>query len=39
MRRFDKKKNIQKVNLISEQRYLESKGLIKEGMDLPIQKG
>ena len=30
MRRFDKKNNIQKVNLIVEQRYLESKGLIKE---------
>jgi len=40
MRRFDKKQNIQKANLIAEQRYLESKGLIKEGiqMGLPIQK-
>jgi hypothetical protein len=31
MRRFDKDKNIQKANLLAEQRYLESKGLIKEG--------
>lgn len=31
MRRFDKNKNIMKVNLLVEQRYLESKGLIKEG--------
>jgi len=30
MRRFDKKYNIQKANLLAEQRYLESKGLIKE---------
>lgn len=30
MRRFDKKKNIEKANLLAEQRYLESKGLIKE---------
>jgi len=30
MRRFDKKKNIQKANLIAETRYLESKGVIKE---------
>lgn len=29
MRRFDKKKNIDKVNLLAEQRYLQSKGLIK----------
>jgi len=40
MRRFEKKQNIAKANLITEQRYLESKGLIKEGiqMGLPIQK-
>jgi len=31
MRRFDKKDNIRKANLLSEQRYLESKGLISEG--------
>lgn len=32
MRRFDKIKNIQKVNLLFEQRYLESKGLLNEGI-------
>lgn len=32
MRRFDKKHNIAKVNLLAEQRYLESKGLITEGV-------
>jgi hypothetical protein len=31
MRRFDKLKNIQKANLLNEVRYLEYKGLIKEG--------
>lgn len=30
MRRFDKITNIEKANLLSEQRYLESKGLLKE---------
>lgn len=30
MRRFDKSKNIRKVNLLAEQRYLETKGLLKE---------
>jgi hypothetical protein len=30
MRRFDKRTNIIKANLLAEQRYLESKGLIKE---------
>jgi len=30
MRRFDKKTNIQKANLLSEQRYLESKGVLNE---------
>jgi hypothetical protein len=30
MRRFDKIKNIKNVNLLAEQRHLESKGLIKE---------
>lgn len=33
MRRFDKAKNILKANLLAESRYLESKGLIKEGID------
>jgi len=32
MRRFDKKKNINKVNLLAEQRYLQSKGLITENV-------
>jgi len=30
MRRFDKKLNINKVNLLSEQRYLKSKGIVNE---------
>ena len=30
MRKIDKKKNIAKANLLTEQRYLESKGLLKE---------
>ena len=30
MRRFDKKKNIKKANLLAEQRHLTSKGIIKE---------
>jgi hypothetical protein len=30
MRRFEKKQNIAKANILTEQRYLESKGLIKE---------
>ncbi len=33
MRRFDKTKNILNANLLAEQRYLASKGLIKEGID------
>lgn len=33
MRRFDKTKNILKANLLAEQRYLASKGLIKEAID------
>ena len=33
MRRFDKTKNILKANILAEQRYLESKGLIKEAID------
>jgi len=32
MRRFDKTKNIQKANLLAEQRYLQSKGIIKENI-------
>ena len=38
MRRIDKKKNIQRVNLIAEQRYLESKGLLNEIM-YPVNAG
>jgi hypothetical protein len=34
MRRFDKAKNIDKVNLLAEQRYLQSKGLLKENYNL-----
>ena len=30
MRRFDKKYNIRKANLLAEQRHLQSKGLINE---------
>ena len=30
MRRFDKKVKVEKANLIAEQRYLKSKGLVKE---------
>lgn len=33
MRRFDKTKNILKANILAEQRYMESKGLIKEVYD------
>ena len=32
MRRFDKTKNLKKVNILAEQRYLESKGLLKENI-------
>jgi len=32
MRRFDKKKNLAKVNLLTEQRYLQSKGLVTENL-------
>ena len=35
MRRFDKSKNIKNANLLAEQRYLASKGLISEG-ELPM---
>jgi len=31
MRRFDKKDNIRRANLLSEQRYLNSKGSLSEG--------
>lgn len=34
MRRFDKINNIRKANLLSEQRYLQSKGLLNENVDL-----
>ena len=33
MRRFDKTKNIKNANLLAEQRYLESKGLVKENFE------
>ena len=36
MRRFDKNKNIQRANLLSEQRYLASKGLLKENIDVAL---
>jgi hypothetical protein len=36
MRRFDKIKNIRKANLLVEQRYLESKVLIKENNNMDI---
>ena len=32
MRRFDKNKSVKKANLLAEQRYLESKGLINENI-------
>lgn len=32
MRRFDKTKNMQKANLLAEQRYLETKGFITESI-------
>jgi len=35
MRKSDKKNNISKVNLLAEQRYLESKGLITESFHMP----
>jgi len=34
MRKIDKKLNLAKANLLSEQRYLASKGIIKEGTEL-----
>ena len=40
MRRFDKKIKIQKANLLSEQRYLQSKSLVNEGYFAdPMSKG
>ena len=33
MRRFDKNRNIQNSNILAEQRYLQSKGLINENID------
>jgi hypothetical protein len=38
MRRFDKKQNIAKANILTEQRYLQSKGLIKEDVNQIIKK-
>ena len=37
MRKIDRKLNLQKVNVLTEQRYLESKGLIKENFELAKQ--
>jgi hypothetical protein len=37
MRRFDKKDNIRKANLLAEQRYLQSKGLINENEDWDLE--
>ncbi len=39
MRRIDRKLNMQKVNLLSEQRYLESKGFIKENEESYLGSG
>lgn len=36
MRKFDKIKNIKKANLLSEQRYLESKGFLKENINIAL---
>ena len=38
MRRFDKKKNIQKANLLSEQIYLQKKGILVEGYHNEYEK-
>jgi hypothetical protein len=37
MRRFDKKNNIKKANLLAEQRYLQSKGLINESEEVSTE--
>lgn len=37
MRRYDKKNNIEKANILAEKRYLESKGLIKEDKQDPYK--
>lgn len=34
MRRFDKIKNIKKINILTERRYLQSKGLLKENYNI-----
>lgn len=34
MRRFDKTKNIKKINILAERRYLQSKGLLKENYNI-----
>lgn len=39
MRTSDKKYNLENANILAEQRYLESKGLIKEDITLPINVG
>ena len=38
MRRFDRNKNRRKVNLLAEQRHLESKGLVKENIEEEFYK-
>ncbi len=35
MRKIDKKLNLQKVNILTEQRYLQSKSLLKESFHMP----
>ena len=37
MRKIDRKLNLQKVNILTEQRYLESKGILKE--EIELQRG
>lgn len=36
MRRRDKLKNIDRANMLAEQRYLKSKGLLKEGVQYKV---
>jgi len=38
MRKRDKKQNIKKVNLLAEQRFLESKGLLSESFHTPVNE-
>ena len=39
MRRFDKKENIRKANLLAEQRFLRDKGVINESAQLKAGTG